>query len=171
MIRRNNSLAWVLAAGVVLAACGGGDEVEPGAPAESDIGGAVAAAPAPQQAAPAEAEEQGSTGLVREVFSYQGGGRDPFVSPLVTGEVKPMPEDLEVTGIIYNAQYPMNSVAVLRDIRELDRYTVRVGDALDPLGRVRVAAIRAQTVVIAYEEFGRELQDTLQLRRSQEENQ
>jgi hypothetical protein len=158
---------------VVLAACGGGDDAEPGAPAESDIGGGAAPAqtaqPAAQQAE--GADEQAPTGLVREVFSYQGGGRDPFVSPLATGEVKPMPEDLEVTGIIYNAQYPMNSVAVLRDTRELDRYTVRVGDALDPLGRVRIAAIRSQLVIIAYEEFGRELQDTLQLRRSQEENQ
>jgi len=170
-MRASKSLAWTLATGLALAGCGGGGGDDgPGAPDDAAIGGG-----APQSQAAATARSPADTGapagLVREVFRYQGGGRDPFVSPLATGEVKPMPEDLEVTGIIYNAQYPMNSVAVLRDVRELDRYTVRVGDALDPLGRVRIAAIRPQMVIITFEEFGRELRDTLQLRRSQGGNQ
>jgi hypothetical protein len=102
--------------------------------------------------------------LQREVFSYGGAGRDPFVSLLRSGEVRPFLSDLRVTAINFNDQYPVNSVAVLRDTTVNQRYAVRVGDQL---GRLRVSAIRRYEVVLVYQEFGRELQDTLRIQRRQ----
>ncbi len=32
--------------------------------------------------------------LVREVFSYEGGGRDPFLSLLKSGDIRPLLSDL-----------------------------------------------------------------------------
>jgi hypothetical protein len=77
-------------------------------------------------------------------------------------------EDLRLTAVNYDNQFPMNSVAVISDTTEQERYAVRVGDQL---GRLRVSSIREREVVLAYEEFGRELQDTLRLRRKQEGSQ
>jgi hypothetical protein len=125
-------------------------------------------------AQPSGAEQQAATDvgqavvLEREVFTYQGAGRDPFESLIVTGDVRPFLEDLRVTSINYDNQFPMNSVAVINDTTENQRYAVRIGDQL---GRMRVSSIRVREVVLAYEEFGRELQDTLRLSRNQEGSQ
>ncbi len=105
------------------------------------------------------------TGLLREVFSYRGSGRDPFRSLLTTGAVRPLLEDLRVTAILYDPVYPARSVAILRDVTTNKRYDVRVDDEL---GRLRVVAIRPNEVVFSIEEFGVERQVTLVLRRRQE---
>lgn len=104
---------------------------------------------------------------MRETFSYRGGGRDPFESLLRSGAVRPLLEDLRVTTITYNHQYPSNSVAVLRDMAENKTYTVRVGDQL---GRLRVARIREEEVVVVFDEFGVERQEVLRLRRRGQED-
>jgi hypothetical protein len=117
----------------------------------------------PATAAP---EVQSQDDLSREVFSYRGSGRDPFVSLLRSGDVRPLPEDLRVTTINYDARYPGGSVAVLRDTTMQKRYTVRVGDEL---GRLRVTAINTDEVLVTIEEFGVERQMSLRLRGRQEE--
>ena len=146
----------------MLAACGG-DEPAAGTPATTPDPGAqpAQATTGGSQAQGGEQAEQ-TTVLEREVFTYQGAGRDPFLSLMRSGDVRPLLEDLRVTSINFDVQYPMNSVAVVRDVSVGLRYPVRVGDVL---GRLRVAAIRPQEVVLAYEEFGQQHQDTLRLTR------
>lgn len=160
--------SWLTAA-LLVAACGGADEappagqpaVEPPAPvvqAPADTG-AVAGG---QDSAAAELE------LSREVFAYRGSGRDPFISLLRSGDVRPMPQDLRVVGITYDPRYPQRSVAVLHDISEPRRFTVRPGDVV---GRIRIVEVRATEVIAVVQEFGVDRQVVLPLRRRQEATQ
>jgi hypothetical protein len=106
--------------------------------------------------------------LSREVFSYRGSGRDPFVSLLRSGDMRPLPQDLRVVGITFDARYPQRSVAVLNDLSEVKRYTVRPGDVI---GRIRIVEIRATEVIAVVQEFGVDRQLVLPLRRRQEASQ
>ncbi len=170
----NKMVLWALFAGIGVAvgACGGeGETPVAGTPA---AGAPAAGAPAqPASGGAASVPDQGRdiatmTVLQREIFTYQGAGRDPFLSLLRSGAVRPLLEDLRLMLINFDTQFPMNSVAILRDTTESLRYPVRVGDQL---GRLRVMTIREREVVLAYEEFGRELQDTLKLGRTREGSQ
>jgi len=114
-------------------------------------------APAPPAAAPAR---DTSTTLVREVFSYEGAGRDPFASLLRNGDVRPLMADLKLLAIYFDGQYPGRSVAVLRDITTQKRYEVKPGEIL---GRLKVAQIRPRDVTFTVQEFGFERQETLSL--------
>jgi len=98
--------------------------------------------------------------LLREQFAYEGGSRDPFVSLLKSGDVRPLISDLKLVGIYYDERYTARSVAVLRDITTTKRYRVRVSDVL---GRLRVTQIRPREVVFTVQEFGYERQETLSL--------
>ena len=105
--------------------------------------------------------------LVREVFSYQGaGGRDPFMSLLKSGDVRPLITDLKLVTVIYDDRYAARSVVVLRDVTTARRYRARVGSVI---GRLRVTQIRPREVVFTIQEFGFERQQTLSLARPQEE--
>ncbi len=107
----------------------------------------------------------GETELMREVFSFRGSGRDPFLSLLESGEVRPLIQDLRITSITYDPRYPAASVAVLRDTIVNQAYPVRVGDEL---GRMRVVEITPGQVVLVISEFGSERQVVLRQRRRQE---
>ena len=96
--------------------------------------------------------------LVREQFTYEGGGRDPFVSLLRSGDVRPLITDLKVVTIVYDGVYPRRSVAVLHDITNNKRYRVKTGEVV---GRLRVTQIRPREVVFTVQEFGYERQETL----------
>lgn len=158
---RRSHWHWIAAA-ALLAACGGEEAPPPGTPAAQPSAGgqpaAGGAAPAQPQQDTAQAGEE--TQLLRETFAYRGAGRDPFVSLLRSGDVRPLVDDLRVTTINYNIQYPGNSVAVLRDQSQGKRYTVRVGDRV---GRLRIVQIRQKEVVVTYDEFGVERQEVLRL--------
>lgn len=171
------SIVLGLWAALAAFACGGGnDRPPPGTPPPETAGppaagtpaaetpgvqaGAVAGQVAGGEAAAATAQAE----LVRETYAYRGSGRDPFVSLLRSGDVRPLLEDLRVTSITYNPRYPGSSVAVMREFAG-KRYTVRVGDEL---GRLRIAEIRPYEVVVNVEEFGVERQTVLRLRRLQE---
>ncbi|MFQ6046511.1 MAG: hypothetical protein ACE5PT_09205 [Gemmatimonadales bacterium] len=165
-MERRNSWVWLVAAGVLVAACGGGEEPPPpGTPAQQPSEGEGAPDTGVEQAAGPQ--------LMREVFTYRGAGRDPFLSLVKTGDVRPVLTDLRVTSITYDERYPTNSVAVLRDTSqacvqsptERCRYTVQAGDML---GRLTIAQIRRHEVVVVYEEFGEERRQILRLRRGQE---
>lgn len=103
--------------------------------------------------------------LVRETFSYQGAGRDPFLSLLKTGDVRPLITDLKLVTVIYDERYSARSVAVLRDVTTLKRYRAKVGDVI---GRLRVTQIRPRDIVFTIQEFGFERQATLSLAKQEE---
>jgi hypothetical protein len=117
--------------------------------------------------APVPAKDTGATTLYREVFTYEGAGRDPFASLLRSGDVRPLMADLRLLAIYFDGQYPARSVAVLRDITTDKRYEVKPGEIL---GRLKVAQIRPRDVTFTVQEFGYEHQETLSLAK-QEANQ
>lgn len=134
----------------------------------------VATAPAAKAAATAPAgpdtgmrsisvTERGAKGEVslnREVFSYDAGARrDPFVSLMRTGDLRPMLSDLRLVTVVYDAT-GRNSIAVMRDQSTKDQYRVRVGETL---GRMRVAQIEPKDVVFTIEEVGFSRQEALAL--------
>jgi len=98
--------------------------------------------------------------LVREVYSYEGGGRDPFLSLLKSGDIRPLLSDLRLVGIYYDSRYPARSVAVLRDITNSKLYRVKPGDII---GRLKATTIRPREIVFTVQEFGLERQQSLQL--------
>ena len=129
---------------------------------------ACTAAPLSSQAASADSAARVDTAplsLVREVFTFQGGGRDPFISLLKTGDVRPMITDLKLVTVVYDERYAARSVAVLRDITTGKRYRAKTGDII---GRLRVTQIRPREVVFTIQEFGFERQQTLSITRPEE---
>ncbi len=106
------------------------------------------------------AEPPATTSLSREVFSYDGAGRrDPFLSLLSTGELRPAFNDLKLVAVAYDPT-GRKSVAVMRDISSKDQYRVKVGQTL---GRMRVAQIHPKSVTFTIDEFGYSRQDVLTL--------
>jgi hypothetical protein len=103
--------------------------------------------------------------LVREVFAYEGGGRDPFMSLLRSGDVRPLLSDLKLTTIVYDGRFAARSVAVLRDITNRRLYRVKTGDII---GRLKVTQIRPREIVFTVQEFGFERQETLSLTKQEE---
>jgi len=95
--------------------------------------------------------------IMRESYDYsREGRRDPFVSLLLTNELRPTMSDLRLTGILFDQGG--HSVATLRDLGTNASYRVGVGATL---GRMRVSAIRLKTVVFTIDEFGTTRQDSL----------
>lgn len=89
--------------------------------------------------------------LARETFGYPGDGRrDPFASLIATGDIRPMLEDLKLTGVIVSAN-PANSMAMMKDVSTNEIYKARIGSVF---GRIRVTAIRPGEVSLAVDEFG-----------------
>ena len=89
--------------------------------------------------------------LERESYGYpRDGRRDPFASLIRTGEIRPLLEDLKLTGVIVGAT-PAGSMAMLRDVSTKEIYKARVGSVF---GRIRVTAIRPGEVTLAVDEFG-----------------
>ena len=165
----NNKLVWFVACVGLMAGACGGDEAppppeQPATPPPEET--AVPEGSAPGAQAAEEPQSEAGTELVREVFSFRGSGRDPFISLLRSGDVRPLLEDLRVTSINFNPRYPGASVAVLRDTTVQQRYTVRVGDEV---GRLRIVAIRESEVMVIIEEFGVERQRVIRMRRRREE--
>jgi len=156
---------WLMTA-LLVAACGGAEEAPPP--------GQPAVEPPPPTSTPAAADTGGqevaasALEISREVFAYRGSGRDPFVSLLRSGDVRPLPRDLRVVGITFDPRYPQRSVAVMHDISDMRRFTVRPGDVV---GRVRIVEVRATEVIAVVQEFGVDRQIVLPLRRRQEASQ
>ena len=98
--------------------------------------------------------------LLREVFSYEGGGRDPFMSLLRSGDIRPLLSDLRLVGIYYDGRYPARSVAVLRDVTNNKIYRVKPGNII---GRLKTTTIRPREIVFTVQEFGFERQESLSL--------
>lgn len=113
----------------------------------------VAVHPAPER------PDSSAITITREHFSYAANGRrDPFVSLIANGDLRPMISDLNLVAIIYDPAG--RSVAVLRDLTTNEQYRVRVGNTL---GRMRVAQIHPKSVTFTIEEFGYSRQAVLAL--------
>lgn len=97
----------------------------------------------------------------REVYNYQGGPRDPFLSLLTDASAQMTINDLRVVSILYDPRGG-RSVAVVRDKNSTSPHRLRVGESL---GRLRVIQIRPYEVVFQIEEFGFERQEVLTLQR------
>lgn len=138
-------------------------------------------APAPQQAgaaaqkaAPAAAggarpgdsagvsqagRQRGAVIVYREAFSYvDGGRRDPFVSLMLSGELRPILTDLQLTGVVYDEERPANSVALLVDISTGESYRRRINEVL---GRMKVTKIGREDITFSIDEFGLSRSETL----------
>jgi len=120
----------------------------------------AAQAKAPKPDSTARPDTAAAMTLVREVFAYEGGGRDPFLSLLKTGDIRPLLTDLKLVGVYYDGRYPVRSVAVMRDVTNAKIYRVKSGDIV---GRLKVTTIRPREIVFTVQEFGFERQETLQL--------
>jgi hypothetical protein len=142
-------LAWYVV--VLLAAGSLAAQAKPKAAAKPDSARADATRKVDSTAAPV---------LVREVFSYEGGGRDPFLSLLKSGDIRPLLSDLKLVGIYYDSRYPARSVAVLRDVTNNKIYRVKPGAIV---GRLKATTIRPREIVFTVQEFGFERQESLQL--------
>jgi hypothetical protein len=110
---------------------------------------ATAAGAATRASAPMDTA--GRVVLRREVYAYeQSGRRDPFVSLMTIGELRPMISDLTISGILIDPA-GRNSVAILRDVTSHEQYRIKVGQQI---GRMRVARISQKAVTFTIEEFG-----------------
>jgi hypothetical protein len=136
----------------------------PAPPASPARAAAAPAAPARPDSAKVDttrkADSTGTPALAREVFSYEGGGRDPFLSLLRSGDIRPLLSDLRLVGIYYDGRYPARSVAVLRDVTNSKIYRVKPGEII---GRLKTTTIRPREIVFTVQEFGFERQESLQL--------
>jgi len=98
--------------------------------------------------------------FLREVYSYDAAGRrDPFLSLLASGDLRPSFTDLKLVAVAYDPT-GRKSVAVMRDISTKDQYRVKVGQTL---GRMRVAQIHPKSVTFTIDEFGYSRQEILAL--------
>lgn len=132
-------------------------------PSASVNAGANASA-SPSSAPAAKPDTVPPPTIYREAFVYsRDARRDPFLSLLTTNDLRPTMSDLRLTGVLYDHSGRGNSLATLRDITTNAQYRVGVGSVL---GRMRVSAIRTETVVFTIEEFGTTRRDSLVLRDS-----
>jgi len=132
------------------------------APAKKSPAPSKSAAKAPAQAAGGSVTQNGTKAAVtfyREVFSYNSEGRrDPFVSLMATGELRPLISDLTLVGIIYD-ESGRNSVAILVDASAGGQvYRKKAGESL---GRIKVTRITDKDVTLNVDEFGFDRQETL----------
>jgi len=136
-----------------------------GAKSKADSAKAVKAAEAADSASRrGSATQSGGKATVtffREEFHYDSENRrDPFLSLLATGELRPLLADLALIGVLYDTGAPNRSVAVLEDGSNKDTYRVKMGDIV---GRMKVVKIGSQDVTFSIDEFGFSRQETLLL--------
>jgi hypothetical protein len=134
----------------------------PGSPSATAGPGATGSDTGARTISVTEHGVRGELSLNREVFSYdRGGRRDPFVSLLKNGDLRPMLSDLRLVTVLYDPA-GRNSIAVMHDASSpgRDQYRVRVGQML---GRMRVSEIDPKQVVFTIEEIGYNRQAVLAL--------
>lgn len=98
--------------------------------------------------------------VMREAFTYnKSDRRDPFVSLMASGELRPVITDLVLTGVIYDESgRGRGSIAMLVDNSTGKPYSVRVGTQL---ARMRVTRIGRESVTFDIDEFGLSRSETL----------
>jgi hypothetical protein len=132
----------------------------PGVPAGAVAKNAQPVAGKDSAKAGARTGEARDVAFSREVFSYDAAGRrDPFMSLLASGDLRPSFTDLKLVAVAYDPT-GRKSVAVMRDVSTKDQYRVKVGQTL---GRMRVAQIHPKSVTFTIDEFGYSRQEILAL--------
>ena len=97
-------------------------------------------------------------GFRREIYVYdRAERRDPFVSLMTTGVLRPVISDLALVGVAYSPDGG-RSIAVFRDKQTKEQYRVRTGETL---GRMRVARIEPKRVTFSIDEFGFNRQESI----------
>lgn len=172
-MRRNLVLLLVSFA---MACGGGGDEAaaiaDSIANAPDSLAMANAAARAKKLQAPTGAMAldtvalAGDQPLLRESFGYAVASRDPFKAVISFETAGPELSDLRLTGILYDVRSPSNSIATFRDIGSSKRYNVRPGDRI---GRLLVASVQSQDVVLRMNDYGTIRDQTYSLRKTEDE--
>ncbi len=104
--------------------------------------------------------------VMRETFAYGGGSRDPFASLINNAKLGPEIADLDLVGVYQNLRVPSNNLVILREKVTTKRHKLRVGDQL---GRARLVQIRPREAVFMIHDFGFERQETLSLRKQEDE--
>lgn len=159
---------WALLV-LLAAACGGADEAAAPDPLLDEAGNPVATAAAPatgQRVLPAQVLADVDTVILREVFTYGGGPRDPFVPLLNAATTGPAVGDLELAAIYYIPGNPSLTAAVLREKVSGRRHTVRTGQRL---GRLYVASISEQDIWFTVDDFGVQRRESLTLRKQEDD--
>ena len=131
------------------------------APGKAAAVAPVSATPASHYGKGAAPESKGKSdiSLVREAFNYTADGRrDPFMSLMKTGELRPAVSDLKLVTVIYDPTG--RSVAILRDLTTKEQYRIKVGQTL---GRMRVASIQPKSVTFTVIAIGTTFQEVLAL--------
>lgn len=159
-------------------ACGGSAEPaadEPvAAPAASNSAPAAGAQSLTETAANSmptgfdTAAARGERPLLREVYGWNGTGRDPFRPLRATATGGPELPDLTLLSVIYQSSDPSRSVAVFKDVGNDKRYSVSPGDRI---GRIRVASIGTGTATLSINDFGTTRTQTYALRQPMDVNQ
>lgn len=104
---------------------------------------------------------RGATLVYREEYAYPDEGRrDPFVSLMSTGELKPLLVDLTLIGVLYDQGQPDRSIGLLVDGSSGESYRVRAGQTL---GRLKVVKVAQKEITLSIDEFGFARQETLLL--------
>lgn len=154
---------WALLV-LLAAACGGADEAAAPDPLLDEAGNPVppAGAPAPRQRVLADVD----TVILREVFTYGGGPRDPFVPLLNAATTGPAIGDLELAAIYFIPGNPSLTAAVLREKVSGRRHTVRTGQRV---GSLYVASISEQDIWFTVDDFGVQRRESLTLRKQEDD--
>jgi hypothetical protein len=160
-VNRSSLIACVAVAIVVVALAVAATAQSPSAPRKVRVAaGPLVKPPVAVSLAASTAAETPAQLISRESYIYQGSGRrDPFVSLMNNGELRPVFQDLKLVAVAFDP-LGRNSVAVLRDVTSKEQYRVKVGQEI---GRMRVAAIRQKSVTFGIEEFGYSRQETLSM--------
>ncbi len=108
------------------------------------------------------AAARGERPLLREVYAWTGGGRDPFRPLASVATSGPELPDLQLLSVIYQQTDPTRSVAVFKDIGNGRRYTVSPGDRIG--GRVVVASITTGGATLRMNDFGTTREQTYSVR-------
>ncbi len=108
----------------------------------------------------------GEQPLLRESFGYSVASRDPFKAVISFETAGPELGDLRLTGILFDVRSPSNSIATFRDIGSSKRYNVRPGDRI---GRLLVASVQSQDVVLRMNDYGTVRDQTYSLRKTEDE--
>lgn len=156
---------WAILA-LFLAACGGATEEAAPAPQLDDEGNPVVVTDSTARPRPVRVLADVDTVILREVFSYGGGTRDPFVSLIGTETSGPVVTDLELAAIYFMPGNPGLTTAVLREKVSGRRHTVRTGQRL---GRMYVASITEQDIYFTLDDFGVQRRESLTLRKQEDD--
>ena len=157
-VERSQSVAGEVGRGALPAAAA---QASPLASPRGSSGGVNQKMPEPPSRVGAGSGAKGTVLFYREEYSYSDGGRrDPFVSLMTTGALKPVLQDLVLIGVLYDQAQPDRSIAMLVDGTSGESYRVKAGNTL---GRMKVVKVGEREITFSIDEFGFSRRETLPL--------